>query len=155
VGTHPAELELYSPSAIARTASGFVIAGEPLEGGPGEGNYLTIWESTVEGDWERKHEQSSRSPQSIVVVGDTVVVAGGELDLRDPTIDSPPRLPWLLVSEDGGASWDDSLGWAGTEEWCLRSLTRGRSTVLLDAACATPDAASKYVVGIEATPSDG
>ncbi|MFV2063638.1 MAG: hypothetical protein ACC726_09010, partial [Chloroflexota bacterium] len=56
--------------------------------------------------------------------------------------------PWLMASEDAGRKWDDSLTWVGDAEWCLGSLTANGSSVSLDAACATPGAASTYVVAL-------
>lgn len=152
-GGYPREMDMYSPAVFARTPSGFVIAGEPKESGPGDGNYLTVWTGTNEGEWERTYERSSSVPESITVVGDTVIIAGSQLDLRDPEFDPPPDFSWLLVSSDGGATWDDTLSWTGTTDWCLRDLTERDGTVMLDLACAPPDAASKHVVTLGSSSS--
>ena len=76
----------------------------------------------------------------------TVIVAGNDQDPRYPDADPPPDLPWLMVSRDGGRTWDESLAWTGDTDWCLDSLTASHGTIVLDARCATPDAASTYVV---------
>jgi hypothetical protein len=104
--------------------------------------------SRADGGWQRHLDRSSSAPESIAVVGDSVVVAGTQQDLRDPSLDPPPDLPWLLVSMDRGQTWDDSLGWTGDSDWCLRELTSRRGTVVLHTGCAPSDAASKYVVDL-------
>ncbi len=76
----------------------------------------------------------------MVSSGSTVIVAGNDGYSRG----TGDELPWLMASDDGGRTWDESGTWVGDIEWCLESLTAKGSTVSLDAACATPDAASTY-----------
>jgi hypothetical protein len=79
-------------------------------------------------------------------MGDSVIVAGERLDPEELQADDPSRLSWLLVSADGGATWDDTLSWSGDDPWCLGDLAERDGTVLLDGGCAPPDAASTYVM---------
>lgn len=150
IGRYPDDLEIDSRSVLARTPDGLVIAGEPQEGGTGEGSPLAIWTSRADGGWQRYLDRPSSAPESITVVGDSVVVAGSQLDLREPSLDPPPDRPWLLVSMDRGRTWDDSLAWTGDSDWCLRELSDRNGHVVLHASCAPPGAASKYIVDLGA-----
>ena len=108
-------------------------------------SWLTLWRSSDGEDWERTLARPEGRPASIVSSGSTVIVAGNDLDPRYPDVEPRPELSWLMVSEDSGRTWDATLAWVGDADWCLRSLVANGATVSLDAACATPDAASIYL----------
>ena len=146
VGRYPAQLDTYAPFELARTADGFVLAGEPSDSDIGTGNTLTVWRRSGGGPWVRTLEPRQGTPWSMASMGETVIVTGDRLDPDELEADDPSRLSWLLVSADGGATWDDALSWFGDDPWCLGGLTERDGTVLLGASCAPPDAASAYVV---------
>jgi hypothetical protein len=152
-GRYPDELDTVSPVFLTRTADGFVLAGS-IEGTRDDDwlDTLVLWRSTDGRIWQRTAERPDGRPDSIVAVGDTVIVAGNDLDRTDATLDPLPERPWLQVSQDGGRRWDPGLAWSGEDDWCLRSLTANDGIISLDAACATPDAASTYAVRVG--PSD-
>lgn len=146
VGRYPAQLDTYAPFGLTRTPDGFVLAGEPSDSEIGTGNTLTIWRRSGEEPWVRTLEPRQGTPWSIASMGDSVIVAGERLDPEELQADDPSRLSWLLVSADGGATWDDTLSWSGDDPWCLGDLAERDGTVLLDGGCAPPDAASTYVM---------
>jgi hypothetical protein len=147
MGHHPADLDLYAvPILLARTDDGLILGGN-VTGVDDErsSDWLTLWRSSDGEDWERTLARPEGRPASIVSSGSTVIVAGNDLDPRYLDMHPPPELPWLVVSEDSGRTWDATLAWVGDADWCLRSLVANGATVSLDAACATPDAASTYL----------
>ncbi len=109
---------------------------------------MTFWHSADGERWQRTFSRFGGRSAAITSSRSTVIVAGNDGNSRKTRV----ALPWLMVSEDGGRTWDETLGWVGDTEWCLESLTANRSIVSLDAACATPDAASTYAVKL---PGDG
>ena len=131
---------------LARSDGGLVLGGGTWGPDDGAEEAFVLWHSTKGEDWARTYVRADGSPASIVSSGRTVIVAGNDQDSRYPDADPPPDLPWLMVSRDGGRTWDESLAWTGDTDWCLDSLTTSGGTIVLDARCATPDAASTYVV---------
>jgi hypothetical protein len=131
---------------LARAGDGIVLGGTAWDAGDDPGQAFALWRSTNGEDWQRTYARPDGRPASIVASGRTVIVAGNDQDAREPDADPPPELPWLMVSQDGGRTWDESLAWVGDTDWCLRSLTASSGSVSLDAACTPPDAASTYVV---------
>jgi hypothetical protein len=147
IGRHPERLDLDSlPMLLARAGDGIVLGGTAWDAGDDPGQAFALWRSTNGEDWQRTYARPDGRPASIVASGRTVIVAGNDQDAREPDADPPPELPWLMVSQDGGRTWDESLAWVGDTDWCLRSLTASSGSVSLDAACTPPDAASTYVV---------
>ena len=144
IGRYPAQLATYAPFVLTRAEGGFVLAGEPFDPDIGTGNALTVWHRTGQAPWVRTFEPRQASPWSIVAIGSSVVIVGDRLDPTKLEEDDIPRLPWLLVSSDGGSTWDDSPSWLGDSPWCLQGLTDGAGGILLDAACAPAGAATSY-----------
>jgi hypothetical protein len=145
IGTYPEDL-IPDSWALTRVDRGLVLAGEPTEGGYGEGDSLAVWRQADDGTWERVAERPSRMPTAAAASGSTVIIAGDRFDFGSPAdFDDPTFVPFLLVSTDGGRTWPESLEWTDDEPWCLGSLTAKDGIVLLDAACAPPTAASKYI----------
>ncbi len=149
IGRYPADLDTYSSFVLARADGGLVLAGEPFDSDIGTGSTLTVWRQDGQGEWVRTLPPRQGSAESIVSIGRTVIVSGGRLDPERLDDDDIPRLAWLLVSSDGGRTWDESLSWFGDSPWCLQGLTEGETGVLLDVACPSPEAASKYLVDAE------
>ncbi len=150
VGHYPERLDLDSlPMLLARAGDGFVLGGTAWGAGDDPEEAFGLWRSTDGEDWLRTYARPDGRPASMVASGRTVIVAGNDQDASYPDGDPPPDLPWLMVSQDGGRTWDESLAWVGDTDWCLRSLTANSGSVSLDAACAPPDAASTYVVTLE------
>lgn len=56
--------------------------------------------------------------QGLAAEGDTVVVSGLVRDSYGPS----RAFGWTLVSQDGGQTFDPSLGWSGPEGSCVRSV---------------------------------
>ncbi len=146
IGRYPAELDTYSSFVLARVDDGFVLAGEPSDSNIGTGNALTVWRQEGQGEWVRTLPPRQGMPESIVSLGRMVIVSGGRLDPERLDDDDIPRLPFLLVSDDDGRTWVESLSWFGDSPWCLQGLTEGQSGVLLDVACPSPGAVPKYLV---------
>ena len=67
-------------------------------------------------------------------------------DSAEKADDEPSYVGGDLLIAAGGEENDI---WVGDTEWCLESLTAKGPTVSLDAACATPDAASTYATTLE------
>lgn len=155
MGRYPDELDDVSRALFTRAADGFVLAGS-VEGTRDDGwlDTFVVWHSTDGTEWDRTYERPDGRPNAIVSSGGTVIVAGNDPDRTDPTLDPLPERPWLLVSDDGGRTWDPELAWVGEDDWCLRSLSTTDGVVSLDAACATPDAASTYAVRAGPTAAD-
>ncbi len=144
----PSAYDDTSPAVVARTPRGFVLAGESFDGGPGPGNWLTIWSGTRDGSWTRVFEHGQRSPDAIAVAGSTVIIVGDELDPATADLDETLYYPWILVSTDGGATWDESLSWTGTTPMCPATLTANDDTVVLTFGCVPPGMATTYVVDL-------
>ena len=143
IGHLPDEFTVYSPSLLVRTDDGFVLGnGVEVEGRARE--RMTFWRSNDAERWQQTFARFGGRATSLVSSGDSVIVAGNDGYSRGTGYE----LPWLMVSDDGGRTWDETLTWVGATEWCLESLTAKGSTVSLDAACATPDAASTYAVDL-------
>jgi hypothetical protein len=147
IGHHPDELDLDTGmKLLARSDGGLVLGGRTWGPDDGAGEAFVLWRSGDGEDWQRTYSRVDGRPASIVSSNGTVIVAGNDQDARHLDADPPPDLPWLMVSRDGGRTWDPTLAWTGDTDWCLDSLTASRGTIVLDARCATPDAASTYVV---------
>jgi hypothetical protein len=146
IGHHPERLDLDSvPTLLARSGAALVLGGYAW-GARGSDETFALWRSRNGEDWRRTYARVDGRPASMVTSGRSVIVAGNDQDARNLDADPPPELPWIMVSRDGGRTWDESLAWTGDTDWCLGRLTASGRTVSLDAGCATPDAASTYVV---------
>ena len=144
IGQLPDEFDVYSPSLLVRTHDGFVLGnGVEVEGRARE--RMTFWRSGDAERWQQTFARFGGRATSMVSSGSTVIVAGNDGHSRG----TGDELPWLMVSDDGGRTWGETDTWVGDTEWCLESLTAKGPTVSLDAACATPDAASTYVTTLE------
>ncbi|CAN5818022.1 hypothetical protein BH23CHL8_BH23CHL8_03360 [soil metagenome] len=148
LGPIPPELDTTSSAVLVRTPTGFALAGERSDGPPGPGNHLTAWSGEPDGAWSRTLDRASSSPSSVIVDGSTVIMAGTELDLESIDDDDPTRLPWLVVSTDGGVRWDDSLAWTGSREPCLGPLAARGGTVVIGAQCPPPGVATMYATDL-------
>ena len=143
-GHLPDEFTGYSPSLLVRTDDGFVLGnGVEVEGRARE--RMTFWRSDDAERWQQTFARFGGRVTSMVSSGSTVIVAGNGGYSRG----TGDELPWLMASDDGGRTWVETDTWVGDTEWCLESLTANGSTVTLDAACATPDAASTYVTTLD------
>lgn len=149
IGTYPEEFITNAPSAFTRVEDGFLVAGEPTEDTYGDGNFLTVWRGTGNGDWVRTVNRPGRMPTAIVASGSTVVLTGDEFDFTavDEEFD-PAFVPYVMVSNDGGRTWDESLEWSDEERWCLEGLASLDGTILLQASCPPRDAATTYRVTV-------
>ncbi len=156
IGRAPSYLQSFVPTVLEGTASGFVLGGLVAEPrGPDEswGESTVLWFSSDADRWietARPDEGGPGGPVAVAAVGDTVVVAGSDPGVPDLQADADP--PWILVSHDGGRTWDGSSSWTAEEEWCLRDLTSRRGTILLDVGCPGVEAASKYLVSVASPP---
>ncbi|CAN5817712.1 hypothetical protein BH23CHL8_BH23CHL8_03310 [soil metagenome] len=137
-----------SPAVVARVGDGYVIAGESFDGGPGPGNWLTIWKGSPEGVWMRVFEHGQRSPDSIAVSGSVVVVTGTQLDPDSADLDETVYYPWVTFSTDGGATWDESLGWTGTVPMCSVHATASDDAIVLSLGCAPPGMATTWLTDL-------
>jgi hypothetical protein len=146
IGHHPERLDLDSGMQLLARSNDELVLGGTAWGAGDSDETFALWRSSDGEDWQRTYARADGSPGSMVASGRIVIVAGNDQDARYLDADPPPDLPWLMVSRDGGRTWDQSLGWTGDTDWCLDSLTASRDTVVLDARCATPDAASTYVI---------
>ena len=143
IGHLPDEFTVYSPSLLVRTDDGFVLGNSvEVEGRARE--RMTLWRSTDAERWQQTFARFGGRATSMVSSGSSVIVAGNDGYSRR----TGDELPWLMASDDGGRTWDEGGTWVGDTEWCLESLTAKGPTVSLDAACATPDAASTYAVDV-------
>lgn len=142
MGTLPASVEPYSPMLIERVGDGLVLVGQ-AEVEDRNRYRVTSWFSADGDHWIRSFGRFGGRPVDIASSGDAVVVAGNDGYSR-----GSGERPWLMVSTDGGRSWDDSLGWIGSEELCLESLTASGRTFSLDARCAPPDGATTFVASL-------
>ena len=148
VGSYPPELDPDSPSALARTDGGYVIAGDPLEGGNGMGNVLAVWTGDGHGDWSRVFERFSSSPRAIIADGTVVIVAASTLDPTTFDSDETADLSTVIVSTDSGATWNEDLGWIGVRDTCLGPVVQDRDMAIISFGCPTSGMTTSYALDL-------
>lgn len=155
IGSYPQELITNAPFAFTRVRDSYAIAGEPTDGTYGDGNFLTIWHGTGQGDWVRVVDRPSRMPTALVSTGSTVVLAGDRFDFTPRTDGADPWfVPFVMASTDGGRTWDESVGWTDDQRWCDPTLAAREGAVVLGWGCPPADGASKYVAAVAPADSD-
>lgn len=140
IGRMPEALDVYSQPRVLRADDGLVLGGSVEVSGRNR-EQMTFWHSTDGRRWIRTFGRFGGRPAAMASSGGTVIVAGNDGYSSGTGL----KLPWLMLSEDGGRTWDEALAWVGDTELCLESLTVNGSAVSVDARCAPPDAASTYV----------
>jgi hypothetical protein len=94
---------------------------------------LEVWLRDAEGGWTRSLRMPSMLMTGLVTTGMLVVAAGQR---AYPGEESWPR---ILVSTDGGVTWDPDLSWSGARGGCTRDLaTDGTRLVLFGCAEGAP-----------------
>jgi hypothetical protein len=89
-------------------------------------NTLEVWVQDDDGGWTRSLQESKTTAGELVASGSLVVAAGQSYD------DGAEGWPRILVSTDGGSTWDPDLSWSGARGGCIRDLaTDGARLVLL------------------------
>ncbi|MFN8518709.1 MAG: hypothetical protein U0667_04795 [Chloroflexota bacterium] len=105
-----------------------VLSDDDSPGGRSMGNRLGAWLLADDGTWVRTMDIQPGFSSSQVAVGATVIVVGRGWD-------SWSDWPLLLVSVDGGRTWDPSRSWSGGREGCLGDIVaRGSRVVMRDCA---------------------
>jgi hypothetical protein len=149
IGQLPDELDPSSPFEVARTADGFVLVGEPIDGVVGPGDHLTIWHGSPKLTWTRVFDADHHSPDDIIAVKSTVILVGTRIDPADDDLDDPPYLPWVMASTDAGATWDPALGWSTDQVLCLGPLMAHRGVAVMGAQCPPEGLAALYAVDVD------
>lgn len=110
---------------LAVADDGYVLAATPS----GQTN-ATLWKVSPDGQFTRILNQPNRDPSGLAVLGHMIVVT----TMAAQYTSSEPAL--VLVSNDGGISFEDSAGWpdmAATD--CLRDPVIREQTVIAGAGC--------------------
>jgi hypothetical protein len=103
------------------TVEGQVIVSFDIEG---PGDRVEAWLRDADGGWTRSLRESWTSLGSLVASGRLVIAAGRSRS----GLESWPR---ILVSTDGGATWDPDLSWSGTPGGCARDLAANGTRLVL------------------------
>jgi hypothetical protein len=88
-------------------------------------NTLEVWIRDVDGGWTRSLHEPRTTTDALVAAGQLVVTAGRSYD---SVLEDWPR---ILVSTDGGASWDPDLSWSGARGGCTRDLATDGTRLVL------------------------
>jgi hypothetical protein len=111
------------PSLGLVTADDRAIVSFDAEGP--SGNTLEVWLRDHAGSWTRTLHEPWTTTDALVAAGLLVVTAGQSHYAGE---ESWPR---IMVSTDGGATWDPELSWTGARGGCTRDLaTNGERLVL-------------------------
>jgi hypothetical protein len=111
------------------TVDGRVIVSFDVEG---RDNAIEVWLRDADGEWTRSLRESWTSLSSLVASGRLVIAAGRSRS----GLESWPR---ILVSADGGASWDPDLSWSGAPDGCARDLATDATRLVLFGCDDGPD----------------
>lgn len=155
IGNGPLGLDrfYYWPKLFERTDTGYLIGGTVEEPrGPDESwaEDTVLWHSPDLVEWSEVLRPPPGELISMASVDETVVVVGGAPRSGDEYSGVAPW--WLIASSDGGHTWEESLTWESEMDGCPRALTGDDVSIVLELACAPPDAASKYLATMDPAP---
>jgi hypothetical protein len=120
IGPLPPEYEGTGPVELVTTDANVVMAFDD------EAETLEVWLRGADGAWTQTLHEPSILMTGLVAAGTLVIVTGQRYD---PGSDSWPR---IIVSTDGGASWDPDLSWSGVPGGCVHEpAADGTRLVLL------------------------
>jgi hypothetical protein len=92
--------------------------------GTGYGNHLGAWRLEADGSWIRVLDAQAAFTKEQAAGDGWVLVAGRSWD-------SVREWAWMLVSGDGGRTWDPGLGWIGAADSCAGDVAIRDGTAVM------------------------
>jgi len=117
VGPLPDGFDMDALYAITASPRGYVLTGAVLVG---YDSVAHIWTGTPEGTWTSTFEGDGRTYLPDVGVAGDTVIASGYRGVEMGSTAAYIAHPMILVSFDGGATWDKDASWtASADDWPL------------------------------------
>jgi hypothetical protein len=127
LATLPPTAGWYGSNGLTEVDGSVMVAAD--DEGPGSravGNRLGVWLLEPDGSWTRTIDVQPGFTGSLIAVGRTVIMAGASWSTSQ-------RWPWIMVSLDGGRTWDHGSSWTGAPSGCLGNLVAlGQRVVMGD-----------------------